>query len=319
MGFQSALLPPLVHHELKIGAKKDPDFGPVLIFGTGGKMSDVFKDYAFALPPINRHLARILIDETKISKLLGEVRNPPSPSIELLEEILMRVSQLVTDIEHIEELDINPLFLGDTWASAVNARVIVVPSSTPSPLHLVISPYPNEFENKVFREGFGELLIRPIRPEDAPLLLSLYESLSPRSIYMRFFTPLRSFQNSMLVRFTQIDYDREIALVAIQEIEGEEKMLGVARVIIDIKQNHGEFAVIVSDACHGKGIGAELLSQCLSIAKERGIESVMGVVLTENTQMLALGRKLGFKIARVPCTSEYELTINFKDATRMIA
>jgi acetyltransferase len=311
--------PPLAHHELKIGAKKDPDFGPLLIFGTGGKMSDVFKDYAFALPPINRHLARILIDETKISKLLGEVRNPPSPSIELLEEILMRVSQLVTDIEHIEELDINPLFLGDTWASAVNAKVIVVPSSTPSPLHLVISPYPNEFENKVFREGFGELLIRPIRPEDAPLLLSLYESLSPRSIYMRFFTPLRSFQNSMLVRFTQIDYDREIALVAIQEIEGEEKMLGVARVILDIKQHHGEFAVIVSDACQGKGIGAELLSQCLSIAKERGIESVMGVVLTENTQMLALGRKLGFKIARVPCTSEYELTINFKDATRMIA
>ena len=229
----------------------------------------------------------------------------------------MRVSQLVTDIEHIEELDINPLFLGDSWASAVDARVIVRPSSTPSPLHLVISPYPNEFENKVFREGFGELLIRPIRPEDAPLLLSLYESLSPRSIYMRFFTPLRSFQNSMLVRFTQIDYDREIALVAIQEIEGEEKMLGVARVILDIKQRHGEFAVIVSDACQGKGIGAELLSQCLSIAKGRGIESVMGVVLTENTQMLALGRKLGFKIARVPGASEYELTINFKDAAKM--
>ncbi|MCX5881367.1 MAG: bifunctional acetate--CoA ligase family protein/GNAT family N-acetyltransferase [Deltaproteobacteria bacterium] len=307
----------LPHHELKISAKKDPDFGPVLMFGTGGDMFDVFKDHAFALPPINRHLARILIEETQISKLLKGFRNLPSARIELLEEILMRVSQLVTDIEHIEELDINPLFLGDTWASAVDARVIVGPSSTPSPLHLVISPYPNEFEKKVFREGFGELLIRPIRPEDAPLLLSLYESLSPRSIYMRFFTPLRSFQNSMLVRFTQIDYDREIALVAIQEIEGEEKMLGVARVILDIKPRHGEFSVIVSDACQGKGIGAELLSQCLSIAKGRGVESVMGVVLTENTQMLTLGRKLGFKIARVPCTSEYELTINLKDAAKI--
>jgi len=121
----------------------------------------------------------------------------------------------------------------------------------------------------------------------------------------------------MLVRFTQIDYDREIALVAIQEIEGEEKMLGVARVILDIKPRHGEFSVIVSDACQGKGIGAELLSQCLSIAKGRGVESVMGVVLTENTQMLTLGRKLGFKIARVPCTSEYELTINLKDAAKI--
>jgi acetyltransferase len=170
----------------------------------------------------------------------------------------------------------------------------------------------------VFRKGFGELLIRPIRPEDAPLLLSLYESLSPRSIYMRFFTPLRSFQNSMLIRFTQIDYDREIALVAIQEIDGEEIMLGVARVILDVKQRHAEFAVIVSDACQGKGIGAELLSQCLTIAKGRGIESVMGLVLTENTQMLTLGRKLGFKIARVPGSSEYELTINFKEAVKMM-
>ena len=307
----------LPHHELRIGAKKDPDFGPVLMFGTGGDLSDVFRDHAFALPPINRHLARILIEETKISKFFAGSRNMPSICIELLEEILMRISQLVTDIEHIEEIDINPLFLGDSWASAVNARVIVRRSSTPSPLHLVISPYPNEFENKVFREGVGELLIRPIRPEDASLLLSLYESLSPRSIYMRFFTPLRSFQNSMLVRFTQIDYDREIALVAIQEIAGEEKMLGVARIILDVKQSYAEFAVIVSDACHGKGIGAELLSQCLTIAKGRGIECVMGLVLPENTQMLALGRKLGFKIARVPGASEYELTINFKDAAKM--
>lgn len=311
--------PRLPHHELKIGARKDPDFGPVLEFGNGGNLSEVFRDHAFALPPINRHLARMLIDETRISRLLGGFRDLPSARMELLEEILMRVSQLVTDIEHIEELDINPLFLGDTWASAVNARVIIKPSSTPSPLHLVISPYPNEFEYNVFREGFGELQIRPIRPEDAPLLLSLFESLSPRSIYMRFFTPLRSFQNSMLVRFTQIDYDREIALVAIQEIKGEEKMLGVARVILDMKQSHAEFAVIVSDACQGKGIGAELLSRCLSIAKGRGTESVMGIVLAENTQMLALGRKLGFKIARMPGTSEYELTINFKGAAKMTA
>lgn len=308
--------PFLPYHELKIAAKKDPDFGPVLVFGPGGKLSELFRDQAFALPPINRHLARILIRETRISEFLGGFRNLPSACMELLEEIIMRVSQLVTDIEHIAELDINPLFLGDSWASVAEARVIVRVSSTPSPLHLIISPYPNEFENKVFREGFGELLIRPIRPEDAPLLLSLYESLSPRSIYMRFFTPLKSFQHSMLVRFTQIDYDREIALVAIQEIEGTEKMLGVARVILDVKQRHGEFAVIVSDACQGKGIGAELLSQCLSIAKGRGIESVMGVVMTENTQMLALGRKLGFKITRIPDASEYELTINFKDAAK---
>ena len=302
----------LPHHELLVGAKKDPDFGPVLIFGTGGMTAEIIQDLAFTLPPINRHLARILIDETQISKILTGFRNLPRTDCELLEEILMRVSQLVSDIEHIEEIDINPLFLGDSWASAVDARIIVKPSPVSSPMHLVISPYPNQYENKVFREGFGELLIRPIRPEDAPLLLSLYESLSPRSVYMRFFTPLRSFQNSLLVRFTQIDYDREIALVAIQETAGQEMMMGVAMVIMDIKQLYGEFAVIVRDDCQGKGIGAELLSQCLKISKDRGLKSVVGIVLSENTQMLALGKRLGFKISRIPGASEYELTINFE-------
>jgi acetyltransferase len=307
----------LPHYELKIGAKNDPLFGPVLFFGTGGNLSEVIRDIAFTIPPINRHLAKIVIQETQIGKILGGTDNFPQSSLELLEEILMRISQLVTDSEHIEEIDINPLFLGDTWAGAATARITIKHSSVPSPMHLIISPYPNEFENKFFRDGFGELLVRPIRPEDAPLLRSLYESLSPRSIYMRFFTPLRNFQNSMLVRFTQVDYDREIALVAIQENECEEKMLAVSRIIIDIGKSIAEFAVLVSDACQGKGIGAELLRQCLSIARNRGIDRVTGVVLAENTQMLALGRKLGFKIARVPGSSEYELTINFKETTRM--
>ncbi len=301
------------HHELLIGAHTDPDFGPILVFGAGGALTETLRDHAFALPPINRHLAKICIAETRISKVLQGFRNLPAVSLELLEEILMRLSELVVDIEHIESLDINPLLMGDTWASAVDARVLLKPSPTPSPLHLVISPYPNQLENTVYREGCGNLLIRPVRPEDAPLLLTLYEALSPRSVYMRFFTPMRSFQHSMLVRFTQIDYDREIALVAIQENDGHETMLGVARIILDTTPDHGEFAVLVSDTCQGKGIGAELLGQCLMIAKERGIHTVMGVVLSENTQMLALGKKLGFKIAAIPGASEYELTINIEN------
>ena len=301
------------HHELLIGAHTDPDFGPVIVFGTGGVLTEALQDHAFTLPPINRHLARICIAETRISNVLQGFRNLPAVSLELLEEILMRVSQLVVDIEHIESLDINPLLMGDTWASAVDARILLKISQAPSPLHLVISPYPNQLENMVRREGCGELLIRPIRPEDAPLLQALYEALSPRSVYMRFFTPMRSFQHSMLVRFTQIDYDREIALVAIQESEGHETMLGVSRIIMDVTPDQGEFAVLVSDACQGKGIGAELLGQCLMIAKERGIQTVMGIVLSENTQMLALGKKLGFKITTMPGSSEYELTINLKE------
>lgn len=306
----------LPHPALKIGAVKDPYFGPVLFFGTGGPLSEVVQDIAFTLPPINRHLAKLCILETRMGKFLDGSALFSRSSMELLEELLMRISQLVTDIEHIGVIDINPLVLGDGWAHAANARVTVIPSPVASPMHLVISPYPNEFENKCFREGYGELLIRPIRPEDAPLLRTLYESLSPRSIYMRFFTPLRNFQHSMLVRFTQVDYDREIALVAIQENEGEEKMLAVSRVIIDVSKGQAEFAVLVRDECQGKGIGAELLSQCLSIARKRGIDRVTGVVLAENTQMLALGRKLGFKVTRVPGSSEFELMIDFKDAAR---
>lgn len=307
----------LPHHALKIGAVKDPNFGPALFFGTGGHLSEVMRDIAFTLPPINRHLAKICIQETRIGKFLDNSAFFSRASMELLEEILMRISQMVTDIEHIAMIDINPLVVEDAWVGAAKAKVTVTSSPVVSPMHLVISPYPNEFENTFYRDGYGELLVRPIRPEDAPLLRTLYESLSPRSIYMRFFTPLRNFQHSMLVRFTQVDYDREIALVAIQENEGNEKMLAVSRVIIDAGKRQAEFAVLVRDDCQGKGIGAELLSQCLSIARKRGIYRITGVVLAENTQMLTLGRKLGFKIARVPGSSEFELTIDFNEAERL--
>ena len=181
--------------------------------------------------------------------------------------------------------------------------------------HLVISPYPNQYETRTIREGVGELFIRPIRPEDAPLLIQLFESLSQQSIYFRFFSPLKKLPSHMLARFTQIDYDREIALVALLGTESNEKMVGVARVITNIyNRKNAEFAVVVADAWHGKGIGAELLKRCLLISKERGIESVWGLVLPENTQMLALGKKLGFTAKRMVGESDYELRI---DLTRL--
>jgi acetyltransferase len=156
----------------------------------------------------------------------------------------------------------------------------------------------------------GEFLIRPIKPEDAPLMVQLFESLSPLSVHFRFFGPLKQLPHSMLVRFTQIDYDREIALVALCESESNEKMLGVAHIITEINRKQAEFSVVVGDPWQGKGIGAELLKRCLSIAKERGIEKVWGIVLPENTHMLALGRKLGFTVKKKPGVSEYELHID---------
>ena len=289
----------------------DRDFGPVIFFGAGGMMAEVIEDRAVALPPLNRLLARRLMEKSKIYHLLKgfEIQSPES--LTWIEEILIRLVQLVTDFSEIEGIDINPLVVGKNDVCAMNVRILLRPAKVPAPHHLVISPYPNQYETRTVREGVGELFVRPIRPEDAPLLVQLFDSLSPQSVYFRFFSPLKILPHHMLARFTQIDYDREIALVALWEVEPNEKMLGVARVITDVyNQKHAEFSVIVADSWHGKGIGAELLKRCLSISKERGIETVTGIVLPENTQMLALGQKLGFSAERIAGESEYKLRID---------
>jgi len=299
-------------YELIMGAKQDRDFGPVILFGMGGVLTEVLKDRAIALPPLNRLLARRLMEETKVYRLLQGYRDIPPANLQLLEEILIRLAQLVTDFSEIEELDINPLFIGEKNACAIDARVLLKPSDKPAPLHLVISPYPDQFEEHT-RTSMGiDIFVRPIRPEDAPLLVGLFESLSPRSVYLRFFSPMKRLPHSMLAQFTQIDYDRHIALVALSESKSKEEMLGVARIILERNLKEAEFSVVVGDQWQGKGIGAALLQRCISIARDRGLEKVTGVVLAENTQMLALGKKMGFKSKKVMGANEYELNLDFR-------
>jgi acetyltransferase len=298
-------------YELIVGAKKDRDFGPVLLFGMGGIYTEVIKDRAIALPPINRLLAERLINDTKISRVLKGYRNLPGVDLMLLEEILIRVSQLITDFPEIEEIDINPLIAGRNEIAAADARVVVKASDTKAPLHLVISPYPIQYESLIELEGQPPLLIRPIRPEDAPLLEELFHSLSPQSVYFRFFSPMKRFPSHMLARFTQIDYDREVALVAISSADDVDKMLGVARIIPAYDGRNAEFSIIVSDQWHGKGIGAQLLKRCLAMAWLHKIERVWGQVMTDNVNMLALGKKLGFSINFVPGSNYYELSLKF--------
>ena len=303
-----------IDYELIAGAKKDPDFGPVLLFGAGGIYTEVFRDRAIALPPLNRLLARRLMEETRIFKILAGHRGKPSANLVLIEEILIRIAQLVADYPQIEALDINPLAVSADRIMAVDARMMLTPSDTPAPQHLVISPYPAQYESHLQIPAVGTLLVRPIRPEDAPLLEDLFNTLSPRSIYTRFFTPLKRLPQHMLARFTQIDYDREIAMVAILEDENDEKLLGVARYFLERDHEHAEFAVLVGDPWQGLGIGATLLQRVLDIAKERGVRSIWGTVLSENTQMLKLGRKLGFKISKIPDASEYEARLDLMNA-----
>ena len=277
----------------------------------GGIMAEVLKDQAIALPPLNRLLARSLMEKTRVYRLLKDYRNHPPANLTLLEKILIRLSQLVTDFPEIEELDINPLMVIKNDFCATDARVLLKSTPVSPPFHLVISPYPKQYEVRIQHKEVGELFIRPIRSEDAPLLVKLFESLSPQSILFRFFSPLKVIPHRMLARFTQIDYDREIALVALCGPELNKKMLGVARIITDVyNRKNAEFSVIVGDSWQGKGIGAELLKRCLSISKERGIEKVTGVVLPENTQMLALGKKLGFSAKKIVGESNYKLTID---------
>jgi acetyltransferase len=300
--------------ELILGARTDRDFGPVILFGMGGVLAELLDDGAIALPPLNRLLASRLMEGTRIDRLLKGYRNHPPADRERLEEILIRLAQLVTDFPRITELDINPMVIHQGHPVAVDARVVVNGSSCEAPLHLVVSPYPAQYEERLTLPGIGDLLIRPIRPEDAPLLLELFDTLSPQSIYYRFFSPMRQLSNTMLARFTQIDYDREIALVAIQESAGSEKILGAARVILQHNLKDSEFAVLVGDPWHGKGIGANLLTKCLDIARERRFESIWGMVLAENKGMLALGRKLGFTIKRADAAGEFELHLDMSGA-----
>ncbi|MCF8061269.1 MAG: GNAT family N-acetyltransferase, partial [Deltaproteobacteria bacterium] len=282
-------------YELIIGSRQDRDFGPVILFGMGGIMTEILQDHALALPPLNRLLARRLMEETRVSRLLEGYRGRPPANRELLEEILIRVSHLVTDFPEIVEMDINPLILIGDQAFGVDARVVVRPARVAPPRHLAISPYPNEHERSLTTSGGVPVFIRPIKPEDAHLLEGLFQTLSRESVYYRFFSPLKQIPRKMLARFTQIDYDRDIALVALDRREPGGKMLGVARLMGDPDGRTAELAVTVGDPWHGKGIGAALMEALLEIAAARGMERLWGIVLPENTQMIALARKAGFR------------------------
>jgi acetyltransferase len=184
---------------------------------------------------------------------------------------------------------------------------VVEASEVASPLHLVISPYPSKYESLEVTSHGEEVFVRPVKPEDAPLFQTFFNVLSPAAIYFRFFSPVKSLSPTMLARFTQIDYDREIALVA---FDGDrETMMGVVRVVAEPDGKRGEFALIVGDPWQGRGIGSVLLKRCLQVAKAQGMETVEGVVLAENRLMLNLGRKLGFRVLPGAGAGEYKLSI----------
>jgi acetyltransferase len=282
--------------ELILGAKKDPQFGPLLLFGLGGVLTEVLKDSSVDLPPLNLLLARRLMERTRTYKILKGYRNLPPANLELLEEVLVRLSQLVTDFPEIVELDINPLLISNGRPVCVDARILLEPSTVPAPRHLIIAPYPNQYESDWLLEDGTPVMLRPMRPEDEPLVPEFFGKCSEETIYFRYFHLIKNWTHEMLIRFTQNDYDRELGLMALGQPPGPEDMLGVCRLVMAADRSSAEFAVIVADPWQGKGLGEKLIGQVIEIARENEVEMLWGEVLAQNLPMLNLVKKLGFAI-----------------------
>lgn len=297
-------------YELSISAVRSPDFGPVIRFGLGGVLKDVIKDMSLALPPLNRLLARRAIEDTMISRVFHGYGEIEKIDTTFLEEILIRMSRLITDFPEITDLDINPVRVVKGRMTAAHGHVIVEKTKLKSAAHLIISSYPY-WQEKNFQTGDGtHVFLRPVKPSDAQEMIDLFCDLSPETIYLRFFSPIKRISRSMLIRMTQIDYDREIALIAFAGSKQEKKIVGVARVIFVPDGRRAEFAVVLADAWQGKGLGKKLLHHALMCAKAYGIQQVWGPVITSNTGMLGLGERLGFRVERDPESAEYKLIID---------
>lgn len=292
-------------YELIIGASPDPQFGPVLLFGTGGTLVEVFKDRYLGLPPLTTTLARRMMERTKIYKALQGVRGRDPVDLAALEALLVRFGQLVADQRWIKEIDINPLFASADDLIALDARVVLYgPEVTEDELpELAIRPYPAQYIKNFMSKKELPLIIRPIRPEDEPMMVKFHETLSERSVYLRYF---RAFQldqrveHERLTRICFVDYDRDMALVVTHKSEkpGGDEIIAVGRLTKAHGDVEAEFAMLVSDQYQGQGIGTEVLIHLLAVGKQEGVKRVVAYLLSENRGMRAICLKLGFRLER---------------------
>jgi len=292
-------------YELILGSSVDPQFGPVILFGAGGILVEVFRDHSLALPPLNTTLARRLIEQTLISRALRGVRDRAPVDMGALEEILVRFSRLVVEQPWIKEIDINPLLASAEHILALDARIVLHDPATkeselPRP---AIRPYPAQYISPWTLKDGTNVLIRPIRPEDEPAMIAFHESLSDRSVYLRYFHMEKLSERVAHERLLQkcfIDYDREIALVAVRPAvsgkqDGAQEMLAIGRLTKNPSRREAEVSVLVTDKFQYQGLGMELTRRLIEIARDERIETVEANILPENTAMRALALALGFK------------------------
>ncbi|MBI4465435.1 MAG: bifunctional acetate--CoA ligase family protein/GNAT family N-acetyltransferase [Acidobacteria bacterium] len=281
--------------EAILGCSVDEQFGPVILFGSGGALVEVFRDRAIGLPPMNRTVARRLIESTKLYRALAKPGSDYENCLEPLEEIIVRFSGLVLRYPEIHEIDINPLWIGPDRILALDGRVLLYPAGKERP-PLAISPYPRQYESEWTLKDGTPVLIRPIRPEDEPLMAELFQTFSPRTIQMRFFGMIRQMTHDQMIRFCNIDYDREIALVATARDTDHPRILGSARLVAESDWQTAEFAVVVGDPWQRLGLGKHFLELTMEYARQRGLSEIHGDVLTANEPMLALCRQMQFSI-----------------------
>jgi len=288
-------------HELIAGAATDPVFGPVILFGQGGLAVEVAGDHAVALPPLNTVLARDLLSRTRVARQLAGYRNHPAADTDAIAAVLVQVARLVAEVPEIVELDINPLLADSRGAIVLDARMrIAMADRSASTLdRLAIRPYPAELEETVDWDG-GTILLRPIRPEDGQAHIAFFNALTPDDVRYRMFVRVRELQPAQLARFTQIDYDREMAFVATRPgPDGNPETLAVGRVVADPDNISAEFAVTVRSDLKGKGLGVMLMHRLIAYCRARGTREIVGEALPQNAPVIGLVKKLGFTVGPV--------------------
>lgn len=283
-------------HELFISVFTDKTFGPVIRFGHGGVAAPVIDDQAVALPPLNMSLAKELISRTRISKLLEGSRRQTPADIDDICLALIQISQMVIDLPQIIALEMNPVFADDRGVLALGAHIWIQPAQMAGPERLAIRPYPRELEECVRLKNGQQLLLRPIRPEDAQAHLHFVQNVSEEDLRLRFFGLVQNFDLTDMPKFTQIDYDREMAFVATQTIDGQAQTLGVVRTSTKPDNSSAEFAIMVRSDMKGTGLGSLLFEKMIRYCKSRGTRYLDGQTMPRNKGMIGLAKRFGLSV-----------------------
>ncbi len=292
-----------IDYEVILGAKRDPEFGTVILFGAGGVGVQIFKDFSIGLPPLSQTLARQMMEETRIFKALKGYRGKPAADLRQLEQIIVSFSNLIVDFPEIAEMDINPIAIADGKAYALDARIIIDGSSQElggQYPHLIIAPYPTRYITTWTLPDGTSVILRPIKPEDEPMMDEMYSALSDETFRARFFQSTKRATHEMHIRQCSIDYDREMGIVAETRSNDKRKLIGIGTLMTDPGTRSAEYAVLVHDDVHGKGLGYKIMDVLIGIAQDKSLDEVYGYVLSSNRKMLNVCTKLGFTVHALP-------------------